>query len=126
MKAITFIAAATILIVATAFTVSAFNCESFTSCQTCLSGEGLSLCGWCSQIASDGFQCSGLNPNGGKNNFTCDAVFSTETCKPGWSCNMTTYTCDMTAPGTGQTHEQCESNCTTTGKTFICNNQTKI
>jgi hypothetical protein len=101
------------------------HCNAFLSCASCVASP---FCGWCStdvvyQNGAPGFQCAGFNQNS-SNPFVCNGIYSTNTCVRGYSCNETTYQCELAAPGAGMPQDQCESNCSTIGKTFICNNAT--
>lgn len=115
-----------VLVAALAATTAATSddhCNEFMSCASCVASP---FCGWCStkvvyQNGAPGFQCAGFNQNG-SNPFVCNGIYSTNTCVRGYQCNETTYECELAPPGAGVPQEQCESNCSTIGKTFICNN----
>lgn len=115
-----------IVVLAVGFVAQATDhCNAFDNCAACVAST---FCGWCStpvvyQDGSKGYQCAGFNQNG-SNPFVCNGIYSTNTCVRGYTCNMTTYQCELAAPGAGQSKNDCMSNCSTVGKTFICNNQT--
>lgn len=87
-------------------------CAMYTECNECLNHAG---CGWCSEAVTydngtKGSQCAG--PSAGK--FTCDAVYSTEHCLPGYRCDHIDNgtQCTKLPPGQGHmTLHNCNSQC---------------
>ena len=99
------------------------HCNNFHSCASCVASP---FCGWCSskvvyQDGAPGHHCAGFNKNA-SDPFVCNGIYSTKTCTRGYECDTTNYTCALSAPGTGVSKSQCESNCSDVGKTFVCNN----
>lgn len=122
MKTILFIALLVASIAMASLVTATDHCNVFTTCQTCI-GEGDSLCGWCSTVDSEGFQCSGVNKQG-RNNFTCNGIFNTNQCSRGYVCNNQTFTCDLTNAGAGISQAECTAECSPVGKLFKCDNTT--
>lgn len=115
-----------IVLAAIAAVAMADVCAEQTSCATCVAEPS---CGWCSvpvvyENNSTGPQCAGFAS--GSRPFICNAVYSTEVCEAGYTCDPTSGTCNLGAPGTGTTLAQCEQAChSTTVKVYLCDQATK-
>lgn len=133
MRAFFTVSAVTVAMVMLASAINAYSlpesqdhCNEYQNCASCVASP---FCGWCSSPVSykngaPGQQCAGFNSKG-SNPFICNGVYSTKTCARGWQCNVNNYTCEQnSAPGSGSSQPICEANCSTTGKTFSCDNTT--
>lgn len=109
---------------------AASGCSAFTTCSTCV--HATIQCGWCStpvvfqhQSNPTNIQCAGYDKSDPSlNNFTCNGIFSEENCERGYTCDQANMTCVLAAPGAGTNLAQCQSNCSTVGKTYLCDNAT--
>jgi len=112
-----------IVFVALVAAVTAFDsCGAYPDCQDCVSH---SKCGWCSdpvlyQNGTKGARCAGFNSPTNSTPFVCTGVYSTGQCVSGYKCDTKKYQCVKTLPGQGEPLAKCQANCTTTGKTFVC------
>lgn len=114
------------LAAATQVTPAPDPCAQYATCTVCLRDPS---CGWCSEPVSypgniTGAQCAGVS-NDGPDPFTCNGIFSTDTCYQGYTCNPVNWTCEITTPGDGMPLPVCEANCTNTGAVYVCNTTTK-
>lgn len=127
MRAVLIRAVATVALAAAVASAGATDpCEQYKSCQTCVSH---SLCGWCSEPVIypgnvTGGQCAGFNPDG-PNPFACNGIFSTEQCFAGYVCDEVDFECKLGQPGSGNTLQKCEENCTNHGQIYLCNHTSK-
>ena len=90
-------------------------CSVHAECGGCTATEG---CGWCSVPVAyadapetAGPQCVSNRATGGRP-FTCNGVFSTVSCEPGYECHTSNQSCVVAQPGMGTTKATCEQWCT--------------
>lgn len=106
--------------------VHADVCSSQPDCSACVAEN---LCGWCSvpvtyQDNSTGAQCAGFGS--GARPFICNGVYSTEVCQRGYVCDVSSGSCDLGAPGAGNTLAECEQICHKSNtNVYLCDQTTK-